>query len=71
MVAKIRKQFTSAVEWLREAGRLAKLDGTVDVSSVQVELIDTIRQVKAVVVTHFYLLPHAWPLKRDYFAAAR
>ena len=47
LVAKARMQFTLAIEWLQQAKGLAKIDGTADIPRVQLELIDTIKQVMA------------------------
>ena len=51
LLAKSRMEFTTAVEWLKEARRLAKIDATVDVSTVQTELIDTIKSVSPTVTS--------------------
>lgn len=45
LIAKFRMEFTGAVEWLKVAKRLARVDGTVDVPTVQTELVDTIKDV--------------------------
>ena len=44
-VAREDLQFNVAVEWLKEAKRLAELDGTADISTVQTELIHMIKEV--------------------------
>lgn len=46
-VAKSRKQYALAVEWLNEARRLAKLDQTVDIPTVQAELVALIHEVNS------------------------
>ena len=56
MVAKIRKQYRLAVEWLTEATLLAKVDGTVDISIVQAELMETIREVRPWIFIHGLML---------------
>ena len=51
LVAKFRKQYTLAVEWLREAKRLATVERTrQDIPTVQAELIDTIKEVSIALV---------------------
>ena len=46
MIAKIQKQLTLAVEWLREAERLAEIDESADIYTVQSHLLETIHLVK-------------------------
>lgn len=43
--ARIGGQYALAIEWLREAIRLAKTDGTADIPTLRVELLSTIRDV--------------------------
>ena len=45
LVAKNDLQFNVAVEWLKEAIRLARIDGTTDISTAQTELIHIIKEV--------------------------
>ena len=45
IVAKNDLQFNVAVEWLKEAIRLARIDGTTDISTAQTELIHIIKEV--------------------------
>lgn len=46
LVAKIRGQYTLAIQWLEEAKLLAKIDGTIDVATVTAEILDVIRLVR-------------------------
>ena len=48
LLAKLRREYTLALEWLKEARRLAKTDRTVDVPIVQAELAEMIREVSPV-----------------------
>ena len=45
MRARNQRQYALAIEWLREAVRLARIDGTVDIPTVQSKLLRTIRDV--------------------------
>ena len=51
-VAKLRKKYTLAVEWLMEAKRLGRRDGTVDTPTVDAELKKTINEVKQLKLRH-------------------
>ena len=46
LVAKTRKMYTLAVEWLMEAKRLARRDRTEDIPTISAELVETIKEVK-------------------------
>ena len=47
VVAKLRGQYPLAVEWLKEAERLAEIDDTADVYTVQSQLLEIIKLVRA------------------------
>ena len=46
LVAKVRKKYTLAVDWLVEARRLARIDALADVPTINAELVETIKEVK-------------------------
>ena len=45
--AQFQGKYALTVDWLKESIRLGRIDGTVDIPSVQVELLKTIADVSA------------------------
>ena len=53
IVAKLRGQYALAVEWLKEAERLAETDDTVDIYTVKSQLLEIVKLVPARFIFHF------------------
>ena len=56
LVAKVRRKYTLAVDWLVEATRLARIDALADVTTINTELVETIKEVSRLVCGIYFKL---------------